>query len=287
MLDATLAQLCKLRVPAGTDWELLVVNNACTDNTQEVIARYLSRLPLRSLFEQKQGISHARNRVMAEARSNLLLWIDDDVLVDEDWLAAYQRAANAWPDATYFGGTIEPLFESNPPAWILRNPELVAAPFAVRQFGNETRPLQKTELPYGANMGLRRDRVLGHSFPPLLGRVGSGMVRGEETDFIRQLMNRGDQGVWVGSARVKHIIPQERLTVQYMWNYFAGMGAADVRRRGGPPGKRLFNMPRWIIRQHIQSRIKSWLFAIKKNDRWAAAFQESAATFGTLRELRK
>jgi glycosyltransferase involved in cell wall biosynthesis len=287
LLDATLAQMCKLRIPAATDWEVLVVNNRSTDNTEAVVGQYLSQLPLRPLLEERQGVSFARNRVLAEARGKLLLCIDDDVLVDPDWLEAYQHAAEAWPDAGFFGGTIEPFFESEPPEWVLKNPKLVEAPFALRRLGCETRPLPQTELPYGANMAFRRECVRGVSFSSVLGRVGPGMIRGEESDFIRRLIDRGAHGVWVGSARVKHFVPRERLTTQYIWDFFAGMGAADVRRRGGPSGKRWFNMPRWVIRQHLENRVKSWLFALQKDDRWAAAFRESAATFGTLRELCK
>jgi glycosyltransferase involved in cell wall biosynthesis len=284
-LDATLSHLRQLRVPPQTTWEVIVVNNRSPDNTEEVIKRYVSVLPLRSVIEHQQGISHSRNRVLAEATGDLLLCTDDDVLVDPDWMQAYQRAAEAWPEATFFGGTIEPLFEAAPPSWVLRNPKLVEGPFAVRRLGAETRPLDPLELPFGANMAFRRRNIEGLSFATALGRVGNGMVRGEESDFMRRLIDRGATGVWVGNARVRHFVPRERLTTRYIWNFFVSSGAADVRRRGGPGGKRWFNMPRWVIRQHIQYRLKSWFFAPRKNARWAGAFRESAATYGTLREL--
>jgi glycosyltransferase involved in cell wall biosynthesis len=285
IFDATLSHLCNLRVSPETNWEVLVINNRSTDNTQEVISRYESRLPLRVVVERQQGISHARNRVLTEATGDLLLCIDDDVLVDPDWLQTYQRAAAAWPEATFFGGTIEPLFEAPPPNWVIRNPDLVESPFALRQLGAETRALEPAELPYGANMAFRRRNIGDVSFAAALGRVGQSMVRGEESDFIRRLMDRGATGVWVGGARVRHFVPCERLTTRYIWNFFASMGAADVRRRGGPAGKRWFNLPRWVIRQHIENRFKSWLFAPRKGARWADAFRESASTYGTLREL--
>ena len=106
LLDATLAQMCKLRIPSGITWELLVVDNNCTDDTPAVVERYADRLPVRRLDEKNQGMSYARNCAQRAAAADLLLWTDDDVLVDEDWLAAYVRAAARWPNAGYFGGLI-------------------------------------------------------------------------------------------------------------------------------------------------------------------------------------
>src|SRR5581483_541916 len=91
--DQTLAQFQNLRIPEGVTWELLVVNNNCTDQTDLVLENYRSRLPLRRLFEPKQGHCHARNCAVAAATGELLLWTDDDVLVNPEWLAAYVAAA--------------------------------------------------------------------------------------------------------------------------------------------------------------------------------------------------
>src|SRR5262249_21230021 len=105
LLDMTLEHFARLRVPAGVEWELVVVNNNSTDDTDAVLQRHEGRLPLRRLFEPRPGKSFAANLALAEARSDLILWTDDDVHVDPDWLAEYVAAARAWPDASFFGGT--------------------------------------------------------------------------------------------------------------------------------------------------------------------------------------
>src|SRR5260370_34261599 len=92
LLDQTLEQMARLRLPPDVAWELLVVNNNCTDQTDTVLRRHQSRLPLRRILEPRQGLSHARNAAAAAARGEILLWTDDDVLVDRDWLAAYLLA---------------------------------------------------------------------------------------------------------------------------------------------------------------------------------------------------
>jgi glycosyltransferase involved in cell wall biosynthesis len=108
----------QLRIPANVDWELLVVNNNCTDDTDAVIARHQDALPLRRLFEPEQGLSNARNSAVAVAKGDYILWTDDDVLVSSNWLVEYANAFRSWPDAAFFGGPIEPWFSTEPPAWL-------------------------------------------------------------------------------------------------------------------------------------------------------------------------
>jgi glycosyltransferase involved in cell wall biosynthesis len=82
LLDQTLERMHQLRIPEGVRWELVVVNNNCTDHTDELIARHASRLPLVNLHEAQPGKGHACNLALAHASGDLVAWTDDDVLVD-------------------------------------------------------------------------------------------------------------------------------------------------------------------------------------------------------------
>ena len=115
LLDRTLDCMRQLHVPDGAEWELLIVNNNCSDDTDSVLSRYGEFLPIRRVFEPRQGTCHARNTAVREARGELLVQTDDDVLVDRAWLQEYCAAATRFPEAAFFGGTIEPWFESSPP----------------------------------------------------------------------------------------------------------------------------------------------------------------------------
>ncbi len=135
----------KLRIPDGSDWELLVVNNNSTDATDETIGRHAKNLPIRRIFEPRQGKSHACNTAVAAARGDLLLWTDDDVLVDPDWLSAYSSAARRWPNAVCFGGPVTPWYECPPPRWIEEHRGLLQGMLAVRDYGTEERPFSADE----------------------------------------------------------------------------------------------------------------------------------------------
>src|SRR3954466_9456793 len=166
LLRQTLEQMTSLRIPPGLEWELLVVNNNCTDETDSVLADFAARLPLRRLFEPKPGQSNARNTAVNESTGSYIVWTDDDVLVDPDWLAAYARAFERWPDASIFGGPIEPWWEGTPPAWLVEALPAAAGGLAALNLGPEPVPLSCQNYPFGANMAFRRDAHVEQSYDP-------------------------------------------------------------------------------------------------------------------------
>ena len=115
LLDQALTSMHKLRIPNGVEWELLIVNNNCTDDTDNVIAKHKAYLPVRRLFERQPAKSFALNHAIREARGEYILWTDDDALVDPGWVVAYSEAFNRWPNAAIFGGPVRPWFPCPPP----------------------------------------------------------------------------------------------------------------------------------------------------------------------------
>ena len=153
LLDQTLAEMEKVRIPQGVDWELLIVNNNCTDDTDAVIAKHSGQLPIRRLFEPKPGHSNARNCALTATKGELLVWTDDDVLPLPSWLEEYVRAAQEMPEVGFFAGPIEPWYEITPPTWIQRHIQRLSGPYPVVDHGSERRSLLPGEGYYGAKHG--------------------------------------------------------------------------------------------------------------------------------------
>lgn len=225
LLSSTLAHMAStLRVPSAAQWELLVVDNACTDETDDVIASFGDRLPMRRLFEPRQGLAHARNRAVAEAAGDVVVWTDDDVLVDADWLEAYRDAFRRWPACDVFGGPIEPWFPAGCPEWLAEAWPLVRIAYAVLDPGPAPEAITLDLLPCGANMAVRAEALRRFTFDARLGHVGHTRGGGEETSVLRAMLNSGSTGRWVPGARVRHLVPEERQTVEYLRAYYRGRG---------------------------------------------------------------
>ena len=229
-LRTTLGTLTRLAIPAGCDWELIVVNNACTDETDAVIEEFADQLPLRRVFEGELGVSRARNCAAAAARGELILFTDDDVSIEANWLEAYLDASERWPDASYFGGVIQPWFERSPPRWVEEQRASLTGMLAIRDLGPTARPFASGEFPFGPNMAVRADVFALEAFDERVGRIGDEQLRGSERSLLAKLANAGKSGIWVPEARVWHRVPASRMTLRYFWNYYRGHGIERFRR---------------------------------------------------------
>jgi glycosyltransferase involved in cell wall biosynthesis len=289
LLRQTLSTLKDLAVPNALEWEILVVNNNCTDSTDDVVEGFGDCLPIRLLHERAPGKSHAANLATREARGELMLWTDDDVLVDPGWLAAYVRAANDWPDAGYFGGRISPWFESKPPEWVEANTQFLSCMLVTRDLGPNEGPLGD-QAPWGANMAFRTHVLRKVNFSSQFGPTGNNQVRGEEVELVLRLQRERVFGVWVPSAVVRHFVVNERLTPQYLWSFYAGSGRTHARAGTHQlplDGKRWGGVPRYLYRLYAERRLGAMLSCLRQSSNWVQDYAAAAWVSGIIRELRE
>jgi glycosyltransferase involved in cell wall biosynthesis len=249
-----LADLVHLKLPRQP-WEFLVVDNGCRDGTPELLARHSwpAGWDVRVVREEELGLSNARNRAIAEARGDYVIFMDDDETADPDWLRAYERLVDAHrPDA--FGGRIRVLFEDARPAWL--RDELLGF---LGELNRAERVVPLTDPYtsfYGGNFGLRRtvcDRVGG--FDAMLGRKGSDNTGGEEVDFYRRVLAAGLSVWWTPEAVIHHRIQAAKLERGYFHDLHYRMGRMEaIRQRGA--GSRL--PPRYLFGQLARAVTAVW-----------------------------
>jgi len=281
LLDRTLAEFRKLTLPPGLEWEVVVVNNNCTDDTDRVIAAHTGPLPLVRVFEPKQGHCHARNAGVAAARGDFLIWTDDDVLVPTDWVANYLDAEARYPDAGVFGGPVRPWFAVTPPKWITDHIARLGTCWALVDHGSEVRPLAAGEYCHGANMAFRTAQLRKYPFDPKFGRVGRQLTSGDDSNVVGRILADGSPGVWVGNAPVNHYLPAERLTAGYAYEVIRCnrlTGPSDVT--GDPP--MLFGAPRWAWGKYLKAVAGTWRHGWGKGAKWVEAFVLRAKARGII-----
>ena len=221
-LIRTLESLCAAKKP-DTAWELLVIDNNSKDHTAAAARQFEDRLPLRHIFEPQQGQTFARNRAIKEYTTNLLIFTDDDVRVDTNWLTQYHNAINAYPDADYFGGRILPGWDGPKPSW-LREPCLASIDGLLVWFdrGGETRLFKNDEpTPFGASFGIRRKvtDALKEFRTDLGPRPGVSRGRNDETEFLLRVKAMGAVGIYAGGAVCWHYTEKNRLTLPAFYRY--------------------------------------------------------------------
>lgn len=293
MLRRTLHEFLKLAIPENTDWEVLVVNNNCTDNTNLVVKELSSRLPVRMVMEKEQGLSAARNRGVRESNADLILWTDDDVLVDEYWLAIYADAMNRLADVAFFGGPVRPVFDGTPPRWLREGWHTVADAYAVRDFGNKVLEITEGRLPFGANYAVRREIQQRYLYDTKRGRKAKTLLSGEETHVMSSMLAAGHRGRWLPEASVQHVIGEERQTVRYVRDYYHATGVLERRLKTSESARNRTNaartwasIPAWLLRKAVMGETQYRMARLTKPSvDWLPKLATASHLWGHLSEV--
>lgn len=288
LLRKTLEQFTHVEPSNGFEWELIVVDNNSTDETPDVLAEFVTRLPLRPLREPSPGKSNAANLAVREARGEYILWTDDDVLVDPDWVRQYAAAFRRYPNCDVFGGRIDPWFEGTPPRWLAEGFRAIAGVYAAMDLDFPSGPAPENFFPFGANMAIRRAAHLRHPFDPSIGPQPGSSIRGEEWMLVRELRRDGAEVVWVPDARVQHFIPRARQTEAYVRDWFYGNGELLARLETETGLTMWFGRPLWLWREWAEYSFRAQFGRFTSPpERWLKNLGLGATAWGRLRNYQR
>ena len=256
-LPALFDNLARLKIQPGMTWELLVVDNASRDETPQIIEREITRdrLPVVYLKEPKPGKSRALNLALKNARGDLLVFTDDDVLPTPGWLNAYHEASRAYPAVSGFGGRVLPLWERGIiPDWLCTEGEY-ALPDGVinrRDFGEIKKLLPNKLVPGGLNAALQRSAAeqMG-SFREDIG-PGTLFPYAEDTEYFRRLYDLGGRYMYVPNALLYHKNPTNRMTKSYILKWTFHCARSEVQIHDYSKVRGFLGVPKYLLRQAVE-----------------------------------
>lgn len=219
-LDRTLESLAQQTLPKSS-WELLIIDNASSRPVKESFS--LDWHPnARHLQEEEIGLTMARLRAIAETATPLLLFVDDDNVLSEDYLVNLLELERKMPFIGCFGaGILEPEYEEQPKEE-LRSlmPMLALRTISIDQWSNSA---GDGITPWGAGLAVRRDIAIEYAklvrdcpIRKTLGRSGGALLSGEddEISWVACTMGYG-KGLFV-SLSLKHLISSNRVRKYYL-----------------------------------------------------------------------
>ncbi|MEE9430933.1 MAG: glycosyltransferase [Melioribacteraceae bacterium] len=199
------------------EFEILIVDDGSTDNTQSVIdsIKKNSKLDIKTLHQDHQGPGEARNLGMKNAKGKYFIFIDSDCIADEHWLSAYKKEV-AEKDVAGFGG----------PDSVLPNfkPVQKAIDYSMTSFittggirGHSKKKISKY-YPRSFNMGVRAD---------IVERIGGmGKLRhGQDIEFSNRILSTGEQIIKVADAVVYH---KRRISIKKFFKQVYNWGVARI-----------------------------------------------------------
>lgn len=212
MLRDTLLGLREQMTRFGDSYEVVVIDNDPDGSAQPVVnelrIHWPSSVALRYVHETRVGLSYARNRGIDEARGEFLGFLDDDLFVPSGWLVAVLECFER-TEADCVGGRTLIHWEGEPdPVLKSCENELVGMDMGERDVA-----LMGRKTPGGGNAAFRR-RVFagGLRFSTKLGRVGTVLLSGEDTEVMERLRGSG-QSIWYcAGAVVRHRTGGQQMT---------------------------------------------------------------------------
>jgi glycosyltransferase involved in cell wall biosynthesis len=238
-LDALVVQTLNYK-----NWELVLVDNNSTngipraaDLTWNSAAKYVC--------EPKQGLTAARIRGINESSGDVLVFVDDDNVLDANYLRAAMEIMEKHPTLGAWGSAkIIPEYEINPDPRV----EPYTIHLALRNDSNDRvgdNPRDKGFTPYGVGLCCLRsvasavvDNSVSNPVLAALDRSGSGLLSGGDIQFSYEAVKLGMKIGTFTALSVVHLIPQFRITERYLRECRRGHMASDILLDYANSGKR-------------------------------------------------
>jgi glycosyltransferase involved in cell wall biosynthesis len=259
----------------GLTWEIVVVDNASTDDTFSVVDSFRARsaIPVRYELEPVLGHSRSLNRAIAASAGAIVAFTDDDARPERDWLhQVYGGFARHGADWVF--GRVLPEWEGVKPSWFS---DRFMGYFALLDFGPDSFVVtDKRQSFYGVNCATRRDVLerLG-GYREDYGPKGKFWGVGADTDLFERSLAAGLRIVYVPEAVVQHVIPASRGSKRHqrekVWRGAEGYHA--FLREGVTDVPWLFGLPRYFYRKMIDDLL-IYAGSVLRGDRSGAFYAE-------------
>ena len=257
-LPTTIRHLAYQVVSGGIDWEILIINNASTDNTESVSknewSKYNRNIPFRVIDQPVTGLSAARQKGFDCAKYDYVIFVDDDNWLCERYVELSFLIMEQHPHIGVLGGIGEPVFESTPPDWF----EKYSIYYAVGAQDEKSGDISDAKgYVYGAGMVVRKpfyQKLKEKGFQSYVEDRKKKSLSSSGDNEICYILRLAGYKIWYDERlEFKHYIPHKRL----QWNYFLNL-IEGAHRSGVYLAPYLDLLNNKEIRQQNLKRV--WLF---------------------------
>lgn len=285
LLGKLLDSLNALQRPKDWAIDVLVVANACTDSTHELLRAYQQQqtcdgtLLLQWIGEPTPGKSHALNAALRCVRADWVAFVDDDHRIDVNWFDALIQAIQQYPQMDMFCGRVLQDWDGREPAWVHDTGpyRIYPLPIPKQDFGDQPRELTlEGPLPGGGNLVVRRDWIerIG-PFHTGLGPTGHDLGGAEDMEWLKRGLRLGARLIYVPQAIQYHYVDLDRLRLGYLMRKAFQRSASVVAIESGST-----RVPLYLYRKAATYGVKS-LLALRA-DRRRFYLVRTAAALGEI-----
>ena len=211
-------------------FEVLIIDNNSTDDTKKTADEFCKKhTNFRYVFEEKQGLSHARNRAIVEAKGEYLAYIDDDAIADKDWIKNILAVIKTDSSMAAFGGPIYPWYNKEKPKWFKDE-------FALHSWGEEHFQLSEQNCPFGlsgSNMVFKKEILNKYNgFSAEYGMNGDKIAFGEESLLFNKMLKNSENIQYFPEISVSHLVSEKNYSLKEAFKRSVQNGKAIAQIRG-------------------------------------------------------
>ncbi len=223
-------------------YEIIVVDNNSTDNTDEIIKQFKKENPEYNIIlskETNQGLSFARNKGIELSKGKYISFIDDDGIAGSDYISKFYKYTKTFPKHYAFGGKVLAKYETGiQPEWMSKYIERI---ISIVDMGNEVKKFKKT-YPVGCNMLFKKE-----IFDKLGGFNTELRLRSDDKYIFLKIMSAGYEVLYLPKVVVNHFIDDFRTKKEYVIRISKLNGKAEnIRIKSLPTGQKIKLFQRFI-----------------------------------------
>jgi glycosyltransferase involved in cell wall biosynthesis len=223
-------------------FEIIVCDNNSTDNTKNVCEQFQTRIKNFKYYRTiRSGLHVGRHCGLKHAQGDVLVFIDDDIEADANWLSAIYQVFTNYADVVLLGGKNLPKYEAAPPFWIEQmwnnidsKGNRILGDLSLIDLGDSEREISPFYV-FGCNFSIRKDILINAGgFHP------DGMpfelikFRGDGESYISQYIKYSNlKAYYHPEASVYHWVSKDRMTFDYFYKrrYLQGISDAYTELR--------------------------------------------------------
>lgn len=228
-LPQTLRHLTLQKISEDVGYEIVIVDNASTDDTKLVALRLWAELGSHINFkivEEKQpGLSSARRTGVKEAHYEFITFCDDDNWLEENYISEVFRILSSDQSIGAVGGRSEAVSDIPVPDWFEEHKHS----YAVGEQASHSGDISQRMFLWGAGLSFRKSLFITafEKYPSILSdRKGSELTSGGDSELCMRIIMLGYRLFYSNSLKFTHFIQGSRLSKDYREKLYKGFDEA-------------------------------------------------------------